>query len=161
MKEDVSLKLQALLDGELSREATAEFQRLLADDAEAKALTAELSWTRDALKGNEPAHPLPVRGDFYWQGIQQAIQKDTPVKHPAAPARPSWISLFYKLLAPAGAALALALILLPVLNRPAPVAANASTSVASFNVESMMPNSSVVTFCSEKEGVTVVWIDTQ
>lgn len=158
MKEVEAFRLQAWLDGELSQDEARDIEQLIASDAEAKALASELRATRAALSSNESVCSLPVSGDFYWHGIQQAIQKSA-MTSVEVPARTPWVSLLYKLLVPAGAALALGMILVPLLNHPSPL--GQAANFASFNVESTIPDSSVVAFHSESEGVTVVWMDTQ
>jgi len=161
MKEDLLLKLQAKLDGEtLTRQEEQELEHWLATEPEAREWQAELCATREMLRANEPACPLPVRGDFYWQGIQTAIERDAVPNSSVAPARSSWLSWAYKLVVPAGAAIILGLLMVPVVKHPGSVAGTAG-NYASFNVESSMPDATVVTFRSEQEGVTVVWMDTK
>ena len=59
MKQELQLKLQAYLDGELPEGEAREVAGLLAQDAEARALLAELKNTRAALAGFEADIKLP------------------------------------------------------------------------------------------------------
>jgi hypothetical protein len=152
MKEVEQLRLQAWLDEELSGSEQRDVGHWLASDAAAQALATELRATKRALNNNELERPLPMSGDFYWSRVQLSIQHGVPA---AAGAGPAWISWWYKLLVPAGAAAVLGLVLVPLLRPPV------AGTLASFSVETSMPDSNVIAFTSEDEGITVVWVDTQ
>jgi len=152
MKEIEQLRLQAWLDEELSGSERREVGDWMATDAAAQALATELRATKSALKNNELGRPLPMSGDFYWSRIQLSIQHGVPA---VARSSASWITWWYRLLVPVGAAAVLGLVLVPILRPPV------AGTLASFSVETSMPDSNVIAFTSEDEGITVVWVDTQ
>lgn len=87
MKQDLQLKLQAYLDGELPSSEAKAVSVLLTQDADARALLAELTNTHSALAGFESEIKLPESREFYWSKIVRDIQRqDLSVpKHPPAP----------------------------------------------------------------------------
>jgi hypothetical protein len=105
---NMELKLQAMLDGELSgREA----QRTAAEAAanpEATALLNELRGTREFLRGNEPEHKLAESREFYWSRIQRAIEHAEQA--PAAGGPTDWLAGLRRLLAPVSALAVLVLL---------------------------------------------------
>src|SRR6266513_3336151 len=82
MKQELQLKLQAYLDGELPDGEAREAAGLLAQDAEARALLAELKKTRAALAGFETDIKLPESREFYWSKIEREIQRQSPIIEP-------------------------------------------------------------------------------
>jgi anti-sigma factor RsiW len=70
------LKLQAHLDGELPSKDASPVAGMLAGDAHAQALAAELKMTKDALQGNELDLKVPETREFYWTRIERAIQRE-------------------------------------------------------------------------------------
>ena len=100
MKQDLQLKLQAYLDGELPSSDAKAVSALLAQDVDARALLAELTHTRSALAGFESEIKLPETREFYWSKIARDIQRqDTSVaKHPPA----SIFTLLRRLALPSG-----------------------------------------------------------
>jgi len=74
MNQDLALKYQAFVDGELREAEARHVAQLLETDPEARALVAELRDTKTLLAGNEPQLPLPESRDFYWSKIQRDIQ---------------------------------------------------------------------------------------
>jgi len=65
MNVDVGIKLQAYLDGELSGREAQAITSLIENDAEARALFAELQQTRSLLQANEPEFRLPESREFF------------------------------------------------------------------------------------------------
>ena len=74
MNVEEGIKLQAQLDGELTGREAQEIAAFLENDAEARALFAELQQTRSMLTGNEPEFRLPESREFYWSKISRAIE---------------------------------------------------------------------------------------
>ena len=56
---------------------------LVARDAEAADLVAELRNTRRALAGFEPGLKVPESREFYWSKIERAIERQEPAPEPA------------------------------------------------------------------------------
>ena len=109
MKQELQLKLQAYLDGELPDGEARPVAGLLAQDAEARALLAELKNTRAALAGFEADIKLPESREFYWSKIEREIQRQSPKVEPerkfASP-----FAFFLRRLATVGAVAVLAIV---------------------------------------------------
>src|SRR5262245_20208447 len=89
MNQEQELKIQALIDRELSDREARQVEQLLATDAEAKALFTELNTTATFLKGNEPAMVVPESREFFWSKIEREISKPEPA---AAAKLPFWLA---------------------------------------------------------------------
>jgi anti-sigma factor RsiW len=85
MNQELQLKLQAYVDGELPAGEAREASELLVQDVEGRALVAELKNTRAALAGFEAEIKLPEGRDFYWSKIEREIQRLEKPETSAAP----------------------------------------------------------------------------
>ena len=113
MEHDNELKLQAYLDGELSKAEAREVAKWLAQDQEAVLLHAELKNTRQALAGAERLIQLPESREFFWSKIEREIsrvERTEPV-----PEKQSLFATWRRLLVPAGAVAALGIVIFAVL----------------------------------------------
>jgi len=107
MNQDLQLKLQAYLDGELPSGERQALTDMLARDAAARDLLVELTQTRAALQANEPEMKLPETREFYWSKIKRQIDREErsiPARH-----TPTFIERLRRLLAPAATVAAVAL----------------------------------------------------
>ena len=69
-REEKHLRIQALVDGELTRSEAESLTVELEKDAELNALYLSLGRIRDAVaECGELEHPLPVKPDFYWKKV--------------------------------------------------------------------------------------------
>lgn len=154
MKQEDVLKIQAWLDGELPASAAEAVERLINQDAEAKALVTELRWTKGALAQGELERKVPESREFYWSNIERAICR-TGTSAKAGWKRP-WFGLLVRWFAPAGIAVVFALFFV------LPMFRHSSTQpwVAGAEIESPLNDVGSITFRSESEGMTVVWIST-
>src|ERR1041384_4710380 len=107
MKEDLQLKLQAFLDDELSERDAREVEAMLAGDAEARALLAELRNTHGALAVFDAEIKLPESREFYWSKIRREIERQE--KDQVARPAPSLVAAWRRFFIPAGAFAAFAL----------------------------------------------------
>ncbi|MBC8244798.1 MAG: hypothetical protein H8E20_10435 [Verrucomicrobia bacterium] len=84
---ETELRVQALVDGELTgTEAEALRTRIEGDDA-LRELHARLTAVRGLMHGAELPRPLPEPGDFHWSQISNAIQyEERQAKRLARPA---------------------------------------------------------------------------
>lgn len=73
MNRQLQLKLQAYLDGELSRREARRVAAWVQQDPQAKALLEELRFTKTFVSANEPQLALPESREFFWSKIQRAI----------------------------------------------------------------------------------------
>ena len=160
MNRETQLQVQAYLDNELSPGEARNVSKLISSNAEARDLFGELKSTREALVANEPLPSLPESREFYWSKIQRAIEhSERTTARADTSARPWWT----RMLVPVSGAVALFAVLLSVVNRDGakPVAvtqrASAVAAVPQHQLE-QSPDVSTITFRSDAEGVTVVWI---
>jgi anti-sigma factor RsiW len=154
MNNERQLKLQAFLDGELSAKEARQVESGLKQDPELQALRLELQATSGWLRDNPPDRTLPVSRDFYWSQIEQRIQA---VETPAPQSRPRTRLMsrwWWRWLAPLAAA-GLFFVMFP----PGRLAHLENRVLNGLEVESN-PESNVVAFQSQEDGITVVWVDT-
>jgi anti-sigma factor RsiW len=105
MKQDLQFKLQAYLDGELSSGEAKAVADLVAQNADTRALLAELTNTRSALAGFESEIKLPETREFYWSKIARDIQRQEKRVPAGSPA--SILTLLRRLMVPSGIMVAL------------------------------------------------------
>jgi len=74
MNQELALKYQAFVDGELSESEARRLAQVLENDVDARALVAELRNSKAMLAGNEPEVKLPESREFYWGRIQRQIE---------------------------------------------------------------------------------------
>jgi len=146
---DAQLKLQSYLDGELSESETREVAKLLAQDQEATLLLGELRNTRQALKGSEGIVQLPESREFYWSKISRQIERlDRPER---SEQKPSFIFRLQRFLVPLSGAVALTVLLgIAVLN--------GGSGAALGETELATEDMGAITFRSDSEGITTVWL---
>jgi anti-sigma factor RsiW len=110
MNVEDGIRLQAHLDGELTGREAQQVAALIENDAEARALFAELQQTRTLLGANEPEMRLPESREFFWSKIERDIQRFETA--PAAQHASAWTLFFRRhLRAIAGTSVAAALVL--------------------------------------------------
>ena len=150
------LQLQAYLDGELAAGEAQQVAAWLEKDREAGSLVGELNATKSLLAGNETELRVPESREFYWSRI--ALEIERAEKADGAKPQPSWLASWTRWLAPvAGAAfLAISLAVTGKLSL-------SGTKVIVFNhdgqeIEIPLEETSVMSFRSDTEGVSVVWI---
>lgn len=150
MKVEDGIKLQAQLDGEITGREAQEIAALIENDAEARALFAELQQTRSLLTANEPEFRLPESREFYWSKIEREITRleETPAKAQA----PAWL-LFVRrhLTAIGGTAVAAALVMF------AAVQMNLTGDLFE-EIDNPLDDTSSFSFRSESQQMTLVWI---
>lgn len=151
MNEEKQLKLQAFLDGELPEKEAREVSAWLAQDEEATALSKELRHTRQAIKVSEPAIRVPESREFYWSKIQREIERVEPVAA-AVPER-TWFQAIRRILMPAGAVAALAII-----GFLAGRQADWPGFSASSDSEMVVADSGAFTYQDYANGTTLVWV---
>lgn len=147
MKQDLQLKLQAYLDGELSaREATA-VTDWLAQDAAARDLLVELTNTRAALVSHESEIKIPDSREFYWSKIRRQIEREEKIAIATKPV--SLMDRIHRMLVPVGATAAVlvaVMLALPGTNGIGHTYTDAGDAVA-------------FTYHNYDSGTTLVWLD--
>lgn len=151
MNDELRIKVQSFLDGELPEAEARKMAALLTHDPEAAALHGELKNTRAALVGFEKRIVVPEGREFYWSKIQREIERTEPMQtRPAV--EPESISkwLIRRLLPITG--LALLTVALFVMTRPVRL----TTPLGALEVSSV--DSSAMTYRNYESGTTLVWL---
>jgi anti-sigma factor RsiW len=148
-----ALKLQALLDGELSPAEAASAARVLELNPEARHLYEELELTRAVVRRCEPEHVVPATREFYWSRIERGIDH----AEPSSLTQRSWVwAGWLRWMIPAGAAAVMGLVLLQqtwMSPTPEPV-----VLATDHQVETLLADTTSISFRSESAGMTVVWV---
>ena len=150
MNEDLQLKLQAHLDGELSERDNRELEAALAGDAEARALLTELRHMSAALATFEAETKLPESREFHWSKIQREIQRLEKLP----PTRPAPLPAWRRFLIPAGAFAAVAIAGLLAADQLGWL----PTSRRTTQIETFLADSGAMTYRDEAERTTLVWL---
>lgn len=74
-EQDILLRVQAFVDGELPESEQAEVAALMARDPEVSSLVKELKHTRQALAAYDGEVELPESREFYWSKIHREIER--------------------------------------------------------------------------------------
>lgn len=151
---DQALRIQARLDGELDATESAALDCVLQQDPEARALLEELTQTRLAVRGNEPTRTLPESREFYWSKIARAIERQETAATPRPAHSTSW---WVRLAASLAGCTAVALVLFSVSRLGVSVLPTSPAPTAGA-VDSILDDTATITFRSEAEGLTVVWV---
>jgi anti-sigma factor RsiW len=148
MDEELQLKLQAFLDGELPENEARDAAALIARDSNAAALVAELRHTRQAFAQYQPGLKVPESREFYWSKIHREIQHLEPAPRTRPEASPL-ITLFRRLLVPTStvAIVALAAVLAGLL-RPS----------GGPDTDMMVADADTFTYHDYANGTTLVWV---
>lgn len=152
MKTETKLEVQAYLDEELQSENDVKrVADLLARDKEAAQLFKSLKDTRQLLEGNELEVKLPESGDFYWSKIARAIERENAPAQKVPHVTPWWI----RALAPLAGVACVGLLLAGsgILNT-----AGKGRSAYLHEIENSVDDSSGISFHSQSQGMTVVWV---
>jgi hypothetical protein len=153
MNEELQLKIQAWVDGELSGWQARGVAKLVERDAEAKALAAELRQTKAALTGNETSVAVPELREFYFNKIRLQIEREEAAGQKRVAPAPSFdpLAIFRRLALPlAGLAVACAVAMLSVNQFSAPATID--------EVSTTSDEMSALTFRDQSAGMTVVWL---
>jgi len=153
MNQDIQLKLQAYLDGELPAGEASAVAKLLAADTEARGLVAELTNTRDAIIAHEVEIKVPATREFHWSGIRREIERHAR-STPTAAREVSIFSTLRRLLVPAsGVAAVLLAVMLAGHQFYSPGGAFGE------EVETTFEDSGAFTYRDYASGTTLVWMD--
>ena len=71
---EIQLKVQALVDGELTGRKAEALQQRINDDAKLQHLHAKLTQMRGLIADSELPRPLPESRDFYWNKIAETLE---------------------------------------------------------------------------------------
>ncbi len=150
MKQDLQLKLQAYLDGELPSGEAQAVTDWLAQDAAARDLLVELTNTRAALLSHESEIKVPDSREFYWSKIRRQIEREDQV----APAikTVSLMERIRRLLVPAGAVAATMLGVMVIQQQLG------QGGYAALEADGVHEDSEAFTYRDYASGTTLVWL---
>lgn len=152
INQDLQLKLQAYLDGELADREAAEVRNLVARDAEAQALLAELTNTNAAFKVFEAECRVPESREFYWSKIQREIERQEQLETALPVPAQSWFAWLRGHFRPlSGVALACCILGIVTFRSGGQVAQTSQLELASDEM-------GAYTFRDHNERMTMVWI---
>jgi hypothetical protein len=152
MTDETTLRVQAWLDGELPSADVSAVSRLAQTDAGAAQVAQELKLVRSWLAAGEMPRSLPESREFYWSKIQRAIVSHAETKATADGGRlAGWRWLRW--VVPAGLAAALAVVWFT--SEPSPPQ---NAGLTSAEIDSPQEDWGTITFRSDSEQMTVVWV---
>ena len=152
---ETELKVQALVDGELTgREAEDLHERLESDDG-LRELHERLTAMRGLMTGAELPRTLPGSGDFHWSQISKAIEREErQAKHMARPASgANWLLRW--VLPLAGIACLVLVLSLQQTTMPDLDILLGSDHELELSIEDL----DVMTFITGDDNMSVVWLD--
>lgn len=156
MNGDLQLRVQAWLDNELSGEQAREVERLVASDADAAALAAELRLTRGFLLGNEAVRETPASRDFYWSGIRRGIERGevAGLRHSNGA---SWWAALRRFMVPASG-MALVMLLAALSVRFFGPASLEDAALQMVEVENLSEEMGSISYRSQSDNMFVVYL---
>jgi anti-sigma factor RsiW len=159
---ELQLQLQAHADGELDPAAAARVTARLAQDPEARHQLEQIRSWKALLRGQELPRTVPESRAFHWSKIARDIEAgDRASARERVPA-PGW-RVWYRWLVPVAGAAALVLaVLMPSLFRlGSPTPGALRSDILEAATETMIDEASSISFRSESEAMTVVWVQTR
>ena len=153
MKEnEIELKIQALVDGELTEFEARKLRDRIKNDIRLQILHERLTHMKDLISTHEMPRVLPESSDFYWSKIAQEIEVGGSTAQSSAQSLGmKWV---FRRLAPVlGIACVALLITLQGPNLPD------LGIVLDHNHELLTDEIDVMTFNSADDSMSVVWID--
>ncbi|MEO5802657.1 MAG: hypothetical protein ABIR24_03940 [Verrucomicrobiota bacterium] len=151
MNDETKIKLQAYLDGELSRRDARGISELLTTDNEAQSLLGELQMVKSALHGNELELKLPETREFFWSKIQREIERSVKEEPTRVPAFAWWKPAYVRYVGGMAAACALLMISFIAFNNEGP------RKFVPGEIEGNGEMGSI-TYHSNADGMTVVYL---
>ena len=76
MNQEIELKIQSWIDGELSASEAKQVVAMVAADTGLSGLATELRLMKTVLSGNEPELKVPDTREFYWSQIARGIERE-------------------------------------------------------------------------------------
>jgi anti-sigma factor RsiW len=147
--QDIILRVQAFVDGELPEAEQGQMAALASRDPDIHALVKELKQTRQALAGYDETLELPESREFYWSRIQRRIES-LPVEQPE-PRGPSLLGTLARWLVPATCLAALVITGFVLLGgRPA--------ADEGVNWQAAYDGVNALTYQDYDEGMTLLWL---
>jgi len=148
MKNDLQLKVQSWLDGELPEREARQVGEWIARDAEASALAAELGSVNQAMLRNEAGVTLSDSREFYWSKIELQIQREAERNRVHAPV--PWYARWRKFMGPALGVAALACVMIVAIRQAVPPTYD--------EISATIDGMEAVTFHDQSSQTTIIWL---
>ena len=152
---EIELKVQALVDGELTGREAKALQQRINDDAKLQQLHARLTQMRGLIADSELPRPLPESGDFYWNKIAETIEHEKRAGERAAPPTPASRWLLRWLTPLVGVS---AVVLLLTLQQPTAPDLGIMLS-GDHELELSSDEIDVMTYNTDDDSISIVWLD--
>ena len=152
---EIQLKVQALVDGELTGREAEVLQQRINDDAKLQHLHAKLTQMRGLISDSELPRPLPESWDFYWNKIAETIEREESAGERAAPPAPASRWLLRWLTPLVGVS---AVVLLLTLQQPTAPDLGIMLS-GDHELELSSDEIDVMTYNTEDDSMSIVWLD--
>lgn len=152
MNDDIAIRLQTYVDGEMAGAEKVEMETQLARDPELQALAGELNMVTRALRESDPLVSVPETREFYWSQVQRRIAaEEASAQRPVSTASAGLAAWLRRSVLPLSGLAAACLMLMTTLRSGSPVSSHEDT-------ESPLNETGALTFRSESQKVTVVWL---
>ena len=152
---EIQLKVQALVDGELTGREAEVLQQRINDDAKLQHLHAKLTQMRGLISDSELPRPLPESGDFYWNKIAETIEHEKRAGEPPSPPTPASRWLLRWLTPLVGVS---AVVLLLTLQQPTAPDLGIMLS-GDHELELSSDEIDVMTYNTDDDSISIVWLD--
>jgi len=152
---EIELKVQALVDGELTGRKAEALQQRINDDAKLQQLHARLTQMRGLIADSELPHPLPESGDFYWNKIAETIEYEKRAGERPSPPTPASRWLLRWLTPLVGVS---AVVLLLTLQQPTAPDLGIILS-GDHELELSSDEIDVITYNTDDDSISIVWLD--
>ena len=152
---EIELKVQALVDGELTGREAKALQQRINDDAKLQQLHARLTQMRRLIANSELPRPLPESGDFYWNKIAETIEHEKRAGERPTPPTPASRWLLRWLTPLVGVS---AVVLLLTLQQPTAPDLGIMLS-GDHELELSSDEIDVMTYNTDDDSMSIVWLD--
>lgn len=157
--EETICKVQAYVDGELPETDLEAVNTLIEGDPELTDLLKELRSSQEWLRGNEMERKLPESRDFYWSKILRGIEAEEAATIVPAGQPRRGIAFWLRWLLPVGGlATVLFLAIMSEFQSGTGQERSGERAASYHEVDHPSDTGSLITFRSNAEGVTVVWL---
>ena len=155
MKQDIQLKLQAYLDGELPQGEAKSVAALIASNPEACELLTELTNTRAAIAAHEVNLKVPASRDYYWSGIRREIERQEQAAQSRSEGNSiSIFAMLRRILVPASG---VAVVLLAGMLAWRPLHNPGNLTIE--ETDTTFTDAGAFTYRDYASGTTLVWVD--
>ena len=152
---EIELKVQALVDGELTGREAEALQQRINDDAKLQQLHARLTQMRGLIADSELPRPMPESGDFYWNKIAETIEHEKRAGERPAPPTPASRWLLRWLTPLVGVS---AVVLLLTFQQPTAPDLGIMLS-GDHELELSSDEIDVMTYNTDDDSISIVWLD--